>query len=69
MKKNMGTFDQIFRIIVAIAICVLYYNNVITGTLAIVLGVLAVVFFLTSMLGSCPLYTIIGINTCKIKKV
>jgi hypothetical protein len=69
MKKNLGKFDQILRIIAAIVICILYYNNIITGTLAAVLGVLAVILFLTSMLGSCPIYTLLGINTCKMRKV
>lgn len=68
MRKNMGSFDQIIRILVAIAICVLYYTNVITGTLAIVLGVVAVVFFITSVVGNCPLYTILGINSCKVSR-
>lgn len=65
MKKNMGLADKLIRILLAIIVGVLYYNNVISGTLAIVLGVLAGIFMLTSLIGFCPLYVPLGINTCK----
>jgi len=45
----------------------LYYTNVITGTLAIVLLVFAGIFLLTSLFSFCPLYVPFGINTCKKK--
>ncbi|HEY1044815.1 MAG TPA: DUF2892 domain-containing protein [Bacteroidia bacterium] len=65
MKKNMGTADRIIRVMVAIIIAFLYFGGTITGTLGLVLLVLAVVFALTSLMGFCPLYTLIGVNTCK----
>ncbi|HEX2609165.1 MAG TPA: DUF2892 domain-containing protein [Flavisolibacter sp.] len=64
MKKNMGTFDRIFRILAALVVVALYYLNVISGTLAVVLLVISGIFILTSLLGFCPLYTLLGINTC-----
>lgn len=64
MKKNMGSIDKIIRILVAIVIAVLFFTNVISGTLGIVLLVLAGVFVLTSLISFCPLYTLVGINTC-----
>lgn len=67
MKKNMGSIDKTVRIIIALLIGVLYYTNVISGTLAIILGVLAIVFVLTSFIGFCPLYLPLGINTSKEK--
>ncbi len=67
MKKNMGSTDKIIRIVIAAIIAVLYFTNVISGTAAIILGVLAVVFLLTSMVSFCPLYPLFGINTCKKK--
>lgn len=67
MKTNMGTADKVIRIIIALIIGFLYYNGTITGTLGIVLVVLAVVFVLTSLVGFCPLYTLFGMNTCKRK--
>jgi hypothetical protein len=63
MKQNMGSFDRILRIIVAVVIGILYFNGIITGTWGIVLLVLGGVFVLTSLVGSCPLYKIFGINT------
>lgn len=67
MKANMGTADKLIRIIIAIVIAALYYKEIITGTVGIVLLVLAGVFVLTSLISFCPLYTLFGINTCKKK--
>ncbi|MFZ1370061.1 MAG: DUF2892 domain-containing protein [Ferruginibacter sp.] len=68
MKKNMGTADRIIRIILAAVVGFLYYNKTITGTLGIVLLVLAGVFVLTSLISFCPLYKLVGLNTCPVKK-
>lgn len=68
MKKNIGTIDKIVRIIIAVVIIVLYALNIISGTLAIVLLVIAAMFIVTSITGFCGLYTLIGINTCPLKK-
>lgn len=63
MKKNMGTIDKVIRILVAVVIAILFFTNVVTGTLGIVLLVLAAVFVLTSFISFCPLYFPFGINT------
>jgi hypothetical protein len=68
MQKNMGAADRIIRIIVAVIVVFLYYNNTITGTMSIVLLVLAGVFVLTSLIGFCPLYKLAGLNTCPVTK-
>lgn len=68
MKKNMGTADKGIRVAIAILIAFLYYFNVIEGTLAYVLMAFAIVFLVTSFISFCPLYTLLGINTCKVKK-
>ena len=67
MKRNIGTIDKAVRILIAIAIAALYFAHVISGTLAIVLGVLAVVFIITSFLSFCPLYLPFNISTLKKK--
>lgn len=67
MKKNMGGLDRIIRIIIASIIGFLYYNGTITGTLGYVLLALGGVFLLTSLVSSCPLYSLVGLNTCKAK--
>ena len=68
MKKNMGNSDRIIRFIIAAVIGVLYYTGTISGTLGIVLLVLAGVFVLTSFVSFCPLYVPFGISTCPAKK-
>lgn len=68
MKKNMGTADRVIRLAAAIAVGVLYGLNLISGTVAIVLGVVAVAFLATSLIGWCPMYLPFGLSTCKTEK-
>lgn len=68
MKANMGGIDRIVRSLIAAVIAVLFFMNIISGTLGIVLLVFAGVFLLTSLISFCPLYTLIGLNTCPAKK-
>jgi hypothetical protein len=65
MKKNMGTIDRVIRILLAIVVIVLYLNGSIPGVAAIILGILALVFILTSLMGFCPLYVPLKISTIK----
>ena len=67
MKKNMGNNDRIIRVIVAIIIAILYFANIISGTLAVVLLVFAGIFLLTSLVSFCPIYTMFGLSSCKVK--
>lgn len=64
MKKNIGKTDRLIRVIIAIIISGLVVGNIVTGTLAIVLLIFAVVFLLTSVINFCPLYTLFGFNSC-----
>jgi hypothetical protein len=63
MKKNMGKVDKMLRMIVALVIAMLYLNDSISGFLASILIVLAIVFSITSLIGFCPLYLPFGIDT------
>ncbi len=65
MKPNMGSADKIIRYILALIAIVLYMTNTVTGTLGIVILVVAGVMILTNLLSFCPLYSILGVNTCK----
>ena len=65
MKKNMGTIDKVIRILVAMVVVVLYFTHIISGTLAIILLILAGIFILTSFLSFCPLYFPFGLSTRK----
>ena len=65
MKKNMGKIDKAARLIIAavIAIVLLMGKVAISSTLGIILIVVAVIFVGTSLISSCPLYSIVGLNT------
>ena len=63
MKRNIGTADRVIRILIAVAIIALYFGNVISGTVAIILLAISAVFILTSFVGVCPLYLLFGIKT------
>jgi hypothetical protein len=65
MKLNMGLIDRIIRIIIAIIIAILYFTNQISGIAAIILGIIAVIFILTGIIGFCPLYALFKISTKK----
>ena len=65
MKKNMGIIDKVIRILVAVVVLILYFAHVISGTLAIILLALSVVFIITSFISFCPLYFPLGISTRK----
>ena len=67
MKKNMGSADRIIRLLIAAVIGVLYFTGTISGTLGIVLLILAGVFVLTSFISFCPLYAPFGLSTCKVR--
>ena len=63
----MGTIDKVIRILVAVAIAILFFTHVITGVLGIVLIALAAIFVLTSLISFCPLYLPFGLSTKKKK--
>jgi hypothetical protein len=63
MKKNMGMGDKTFRVLVAAVVAILYFTGIISGTLGIVLIILAAVFVLTSLISFCPLYAPFGFST------
>lgn len=68
MKANMGNADRIIRLVIAALIAILFFTNVISGTLGIILLVAAAVFTLTAFMSFCPLYSLLGFSTCPVKK-
>jgi len=68
MKRNMGTVDRGIRLALAIIVAILYFTGKISGIVAIVLGILALVFVITSLVGHCPAYTPLGIKTFRDNK-
>jgi hypothetical protein len=68
MKQNMGSIDRGIRVLAAAVIAILYFTNQITGTAAIILSFVAVIFLLTSAMAFCPLYLPFKLSTKKEEK-
>jgi len=67
MKKNMGSTDRLIRMTLALVFAALFLTEVVTGIMGWVLLAVSIIFLLTSFISFCPLYTVLGINTCKNK--
>lgn len=65
MKQNVGTADKYIRVLLAIVIAILYFTDVISGTLAIILAIIGVALIITSLLSFCPAYAVLTISTVK----
>ena len=63
MEKNMAMADRVIRAVIAVVIVVLYFTGVLNGTLALILGIVAVVFLLTGIISFCPIYKLLGLST------
>lgn len=62
-NKNVGSVDSMIRIALAVIVAILYFTGLISGTVAIILGILSVVFIITSVVKFCPLYWPFGLST------
>jgi hypothetical protein len=69
MKKNIGSPDRIIRILFALVVAVLFFTDVISGTGAIILGLVAIILFATALVGTCPIYLAANMSTKKTEKV
>ena len=65
LTKNMGNLDRIIRLAIVVLIAVLYFTGNLSGLFAIILGILAVAFVITSLISFCPLYLLLELSTCK----
>jgi hypothetical protein len=65
MIKNLSSTDSIVRLLMAFLIAILFFTNTISGTTAIVLGVVAIILVATSLVKFCPLYFMFGLSTRK----
>ena len=63
----MGSADRVIRVMLAALVAVLYFLNVISGTTAIILAVMAIAFVATSLMSFCPLYLPFGLSTLRKK--
>ncbi|MBL8566803.1 MAG: DUF2892 domain-containing protein [Hyphomicrobiaceae bacterium] len=63
MTANAGMIDRVLRIVVGLALVALALGYI-PGQPAMVWGWIGVVPLLTGILGYCPAYSILGVNTC-----
>ncbi|AEA45495.1 YgaP family membrane protein [Fluviicola taffensis] len=68
MNRNMYSTDRIIRLILSIILVSLYFFGYISGILAIIALVVVIIFMLTSVIGFCPLYKLLGITIKKKSK-
>ena len=66
MTKNVHPVDRVLRLVLAIALAVLAFKAGLGSTSGVVYAVFAVTTVLTSGIGFCPLYRLLGVNTNRI---
>ena len=65
MKTNESGLDRIIRVVVGAALLVLYLTQVVAGGLGIVSVVIGAILLITGIVGFCPLYALLKIQTNK----
>lgn len=65
MNKNMGSIDRIIRVALFAVIVIIYFEDVISGTLPMILLIIAGLLIVTSFFSFCPLYSLLGMTTMK----
>ncbi len=68
MQKNVGSIDRAIRALVGIGLLAVFFLGIVQGTLGIVALVAGVVMLGTAVIGWCPPYSLLGINTCGVKQ-
>ncbi len=63
MNTNVGKFDRLARLLGAVILAVLVYTGVFVGALAMAVLFVAVVLFITALVGICPTHGLLGLNT------
>jgi Inner membrane protein YgaP-like, transmembrane domain len=66
MKRNMSRIDSIARGVVGVGLATA--GLVVGGVPALILYVLAALMFVTAAVSFCPLYKLVGFDTCKLSK-
>jgi hypothetical protein len=68
MKKTVGSADKIIRYIIAIIAIYVAYTGMVSSPWNYILYVVAAIMIVTALTGFCGLYSVFGINTCKLKE-
>ena len=61
LSRNEGTLDRVLRVIVGLALLSLVF----VGPQSL-WGLVGLVPLVTGLIGSCPVYSLLGIRTCKL---
>lgn len=64
--RNVGNLDKVIRLVLAVVFAVGGFMA--GGAVSVVLFVLAAVMLLTALVGVCPLYRLVGVNTCSLDR-
>jgi hypothetical protein len=67
-KINEGSADRVIRVVLGVVLLALYFMGTVTGTLGWVALVVGVIALATGAVGFCPLYAVLGLSTCPVKK-
>lgn len=67
MIKNIGKTDKIIRIVLALILAALDLFDVVTGTFSWILSIVAIILLVTALINFCPMYKLLGKNTCEVK--
>ena len=65
IKKNVSSMDRGIRLALAVILGFLYFTGTVSGTLGLIVFILAIVMLVTSMVSFCPLYALFGLSTIK----
>ncbi|WP_036155410.1 YgaP family membrane protein [Maribacter forsetii] len=68
MRKNLGSTDRFIRLFIAVALLTTFYTETVTGTIGYIMAAVAGVLIFTTFISFCPIYSLLGINSCKVKK-
>jgi hypothetical protein len=65
MTQNVGGIDRVFRVLIGLA---LLWFALLSGHAYAWIGWIGVIPLLTAVVGSCPLYSLLGMSTCPVKE-
>ncbi len=68
MSTNVGTIDRVLRIVIGIALIAFALGFVAPSATYAWIGWIGVIPLLTALVGSCPLYSVVGLSTCPAKR-
>lgn len=67
MKKNIGKSDRFIRLVLAAVLAGVVAADLVTGTLSLIAIIAAVILLATALFNFCPLYRLLGIQTCPVE--